>query len=55
MNGEAKGNEAEDAESKIRSQQQYFGFYVRRYYQQLITTPVEELKEVPVRINEDGE
>lgn len=55
MNGEAKGNEAEDAESKIRSQQQYFGFYVRKYYKELITTPVEELKEVPVRINEDGE
>ena len=56
---ENKDDETKDngdiAGSKIRAQQQYFKFYVKRYYEQLIATSVDELKEVPVRINEAGE
>jgi len=63
-NDEAADNKATDAkttkgdakasQSRIRAQQQYFGYFVRKYNRQLIETSVDELKEVPIRFNDDG-
>ena len=53
-NDEAKDDGTTEEQSKVRSGQ-YFAFYFNKYYKQLLKTAVNELKEVPVRINEDGE
>ena len=49
-------NEAEriNKEQSFRGNNDYFRFYMRKYYKQLIATAVKELKEVPVRIGSSG-
>ena len=54
MNDKAKGDGTMKENSKVRSGQ-YFAFYFNKYYEQLLKTAVNELKEVPVRINTAGE
>lgn len=51
---EAKGNNETKQQTTDVKSHHFFKYCVNKYYQQLITSEVSALKQVPVRINKDG-
>ena len=51
---EAKPAQSKESADTARISHYQFTYFVNKYYQQLVTAEVSELKEVPVRINESG-
>ena len=52
-NDKTTNDKARDKDASTRAQQ-YFGYFVRKYYDQLISATVDELRDVPVKLNTEG-